>query len=84
MFAKNAVPAILSPQTRNAIVTINNTAAVLKAINGRITHSALATQDTNAAQVTLTRLTPNAVHVIQPRSAALKIPFLIRVFANHA
>jgi hypothetical protein len=52
--------------------TILNFAAALKVTNGRIIQSALAIQDVNAAQGTLSRLTPNGVRVIQKRSAAQK------------
>lgn len=63
---------ILSPTTGTATATIQNIAAVLKVTNGHKTHDALAIQDVNAAQRTLTRLTPNGVRVIQKRSAAQK------------
>ena len=81
---KNAVTVIRSPTTGAAIATVKPDAAVLKATDGLITKSALAIQDTNAAQRTLSRQTPNSAHtsVIQPRSAAPTTP--ISNYANHA
>lgn len=70
--AKNAALVILSPKTGTVNATILNFAAALKVTNGRIIQSALAIQDVNAAQGTLSRLTPNGVRVIQKRSAAQK------------
>jgi hypothetical protein len=80
--AKNAVTVIRSPTTGAAIATIKPNAAFLKATDGLITKSAVAIQDTNAAQMTLSRQTPNTASVIQLRIAAPKTR--IRKYAHHA